>query len=213
MRKVIPTVFAHNKKEFDLRFRKLVKISRDIQIDFMDGKFVKSKGIRISDIPVLKRYGARFEAHLMMRNPEKYIEKLKEKGFSKIIFHVEAGDAEKIGDVIDLIKKNKMKAWIALNPGTGIKKILPFMGRVDGILFMGVYPGKEHQKFVNSVYRKIRNFRKENSRIKIQVDGGVNLESASRLKKIGVNYVNSGSFIFEAENPGKALSELKKKFN
>ena len=90
MREVIPTVFAMNKGEFDERLAKLVKISKKIQIDFMDGKFVDGRGVELRDVPNLRKYRSEFEAHLMVRNPEEWFEELKEKGFKKVIFHYES---------------------------------------------------------------------------------------------------------------------------
>lgn len=211
-RKIIPTVFAINKKEFDERFGKLIGASKELQIDFMDGRFVRAKGIQLKNVPNLKRKG-KFEAHLMVSNPEKWIEKLKLKGFSKVIFHVETMKNDKgIDEIIKKIKGLRLKCWIALNPGTSLKKIEEFLDRVDGVMFMGVNPGREKQKFVDGVYGKIKEFRKKNKRIKIQVDGGVSLKNIERLGKIGVDIVNSGSFVSGAKNPRKALMELRKKF-
>lgn len=213
MRKIIPTVFAHNKKEFDERFKKLIELKRDLQIDFMDGKFVGARGIGLKDVPNLKKYLVRFEAHLMVMNPEKWISGLKKKGFYKIIFHVESKKNDnEISKVIELIKKNNLECWISINPNTDIKRIADLLKKVDGVLFMGVYPGKEKQKFVNSVLGKIKKLRKINRKIKIQVDGGVNLITIGKLGKIGVNYVNSGSFVSGAEDSRKALKELERKF-
>ncbi len=212
-RKIIPTVFARNKKEFSERFRKLIALKRDLQIDFMDGKFVKARGIFLKDVPDLHRYKARFEAHLMVKNPEKYIDKLKSKGFKKIIFHYESiKDYDKIKRLIGKIKNKKMKVWIALNPDTKLSRIKYFADEVDGVLFMGVYPGKEKQKFVSEVYGKIRKLRKSNRKIKIQVDGGVDLSAAEKLRKIGVDCINSGSFVSDAKSPAKALMELERAF-
>lgn len=212
MTKIIPTIFARNKKEFNKRFKKLLKLNIDLHIDLMDGKFVKAKGILPKDIPNLKNYKIKFEAHLMTLNPEKYVAKLKNKGFKKIIFHYEAVNKNEILEIINMIKKNSMKAVIAINPPTQINNILPFINKIDSILFMGVFPGKEHQKFINNVYRNIRKLRRISKKIKIQVDGGVNLKIAGKLKEIGVNYLNSGSFISDSKEPKKALQELDKKF-
>src|SRR3989338_6887684 len=106
--KIIPTIFALNEEDFQHRFDKLIKISKELQIDFMDGKFVKSKSINFSIIPNLRKFKKhRFEAHLMTLHPEKYISILKKKGFKKIIFHFDTDDNVK---TIALIKKAKMKA-------------------------------------------------------------------------------------------------------
>ena len=118
---IIPTIFAHNKKEFSQRFQKLLPISKNLQIDFMDGKFVKSKSISLSNIPNLKKYKKNFEAHLMVKNPDNYLKKLKKKGFNKIIFHyISTNDSEK---TIKKIKQLKLSAWLAINPQVSIKKI------------------------------------------------------------------------------------------
>lgn len=209
MSHIIPTVFAYNKKEFNERFLKLIKISKNIHIDFMDGKFVKSRGVNLKNMPNLKIYKISFEAHLMCIKPEKYVNDLKKKGFKKIIFHYEAIKKKyKILKFISNVRNNGLKAIIAINPNTKVEKIKNFLNNVDGALVMGVNPGKEHQKFNIRVYNKIKRLKKFDKRIKVQVDGGVNLEIARKLKKIGVDYINSGSFVSDAEEPKKVLGEL-----
>ncbi len=211
--RIIPTVFALNKEDFYKRFNKLIGITNYLQIDFMDGKFVKAKSVKIEDVPDCHEYWGKFEAHLMARNPEKYIEKLKEKGFFRVIFHYEAlRNDNKIINLISEIKRNRMKAVIAINPSTGLDKILGFLDRVNGVLFMGVNPGKENQKFIFSVYEKIAELRKINRKIEISVDGGVNFSNIGKLRDLGVNYINSGGLISNSSNPKKMLKALKRAF-
>jgi len=208
--RIIPTIFAKNKSDFILRFNKLIKISKNLQIDFMDGKFVRSKGINLSAIPNLKKYKNNFEAHLMVKNPSSYIDKLKKKGFKKIIFHYSSLDNQKkIENLIIKIKKAKLSVFIAINPKVPVKKVAPFITSVNGILLMGVHPGKEHQKFISTTYNKIKELRKISKRITIQVDGGVNPAIVKKLKKSGLDIANSGSFISESKDPRKALAKLK----
>jgi len=210
---VIPTVFAQSKEEFDERFSRIVSVAKYIQIDFMDGKFVKTKGIRIEDVPDLRKYRVRFEAHLMVNRPERYLDNLKKKGFRKVIFHYEVlKDLDRIKRLIFEIKKRKIEAWIALNPSTHIEKIESILERIDGVLFMGVHPGREGQKFVDKVYKNIRKVKKIHKRTKIQVDGGVNLLNIGKLGKLKVNYVNSGSFIYLADDPKRTLGILERAF-
>ena len=213
MKKVIPTVFAKNKKEFKERFRKLIELKRGLHIDFMDGRFIKAKGMSVKDVPDLKKYGRNFEAHLMCSEPVKYVRDLKKKGFKKVIFHYEAvKDINKILGLILYAKSNGLKGIIAVNPNTKINKLKDLLKEVDSILLMGVYPGKEKQKFISKVYDKIRKLRNMNKKIKIQVDGGVNLTVAKKLRKLKVNIVNTGSFVSKAENPKEALRELERVF-
>lgn len=203
---IIPTIFAHNKKEFDERFKKLFPVSKNLQIDFMDGKFVPAHSVQINEIPNLKKYKNNFEAHLMCFNPEKYVRLAKENGFKKIIFHIEAtNNSEKI---IQQIKKEKMQAFVAINPETKIDKILPYLKKTDGVLFMGVHPGKEHQSFIPQVYKNIYELKKINKNIAVQVDGGVNEEVAKKLVNLKVDYLNTGSFVANAENPKEAFKML-----
>jgi len=209
MNPIIPTIFAKNKKQFLIRFHKLLPVSKDLQIDFMDGKFVKSKSVLISQIPNLKKYKNNFEAHLMVKNPIREIRFLKEKGFSKIIFHYEAVKKDKMMlKILSLTKKVALKIFIAINPETEIGEITPYLNLADGILIMGVHPGKEHQLLIPKTLKKIRELRRINKKIKIQVDGGVNEITASKLFKAGADYINSGSFISEAENPKASLGKL-----
>ena len=184
-------------------------ISKKLQIDFMDGKFVPEKSILIYQIPGLKNYDNEFEAHLMVKNPLREIKILKEKGFKKIIFHYESLVIEKkILKVIETIRKYSLICYIAINPKTEINNILPCLSKVDGVLFMGVHPGKEHQDFIPEVYKKISELRKINKNIKVQVDGGATPEVIKKLAKLDVNYINSGSYISDSKNPGEKLKFL-----
>ncbi len=213
MSKVIPTIFARNKKEFKDRFRKLIRLKRNLQIDFMDGKFVKIRGIDVGDLPDLRKYKIRFEAHLMCAEPVKYARELKKKGFRKVIFHYEALDnKDKVLGLVYYIRAMGMKVWVAMNPNTNFNVLEDILDYLDGVLIMGVYPGRENQKFNSKVYGKIRMLRKINRKIKIQVDGGVNLDNASKLSRIGVNFINSGSFVYNSENAEEAVRELERAF-
>lgn len=211
MNRVIPTVFATNKKDFALRFDKLVRISKHIQIDIMDGKLVKVRGIDLGDIPNLRKYGNKFEAHLMVKNPGEYTARLNEIGFRKIIFHYEAfWDVEKCIHLANKIKSLGIRAWIAINPETSVAKIVSLLEHVDGVLLMGVHPGREHQIISQRIYSKIAELRKRDRKVSIQIDGGVNARDIKLLRRAGADYFNSGSFISEANNPAKALKELER---
>ena len=210
--RIIPTVFALDRTEFLKRFEKIVKISEEIQIDFMDGEFVKAKSVNLKDIPNLKKYNEKeFEAHLMVNEPIEWIEGLKKKGFKKIIFHYESFDKDdELLELIDLIKKSKREVWMAINPDTDIREIEDFLEEVKGILLMGVYPGKEGQSFIQKTYGKIKRLKNIDENIKIQVDGGVNFNTIKKIKQAGADIVNVGGLVGKADNPKEILSLLKK---
>ena len=210
MTKIIPTVFAKTKQDFDKRLFKLIDISKEIQIDFMDGHFVNTKGITLADVPNLKNFNNKFEAHLMTNHPETWIKRLKNKGFHKVIFHYEAVENDnEIKKLVNDIHKLDMEAFIAINPGTHEAKIIDFLNIVDGVLLMGIYPGKEHQKLVFKIYLKLKSLREKNMKIPIQIDGGVNFFNAQRLSEEGATILNSGSLVAESEDPKEVLDELK----
>lgn len=210
--KIIPTIFALKEEDFQNRFEKLVAVTKELQIDFMDGKFVHYRFLNFSVVPDLKKFnGHSFEAHLMTFNPENYISVLKKKGFKKVIFHFEAcHDTEEIINLARKIRKNKMEAFLAVNPETNVPSYLLILKEFDGILFMGVHPGKEHQMFIYDILERVKEVKHFNKKILIQVDGGVNTSNISQIKRAGANLFNTGSFVSESANPRKALLKLKK---
>lgn len=213
MGNVIPTVFAHSAAEFKKRFARLVKISSAIQIDFMDSVFVPARSMPLSVVPNLRRYKARFEAHLMVANPERWIAGCREKGFKKVIFHVEALKSKEEGiRITKEIQKQKMKAMIALHADTPLEKINPFLNNVDGVLVMGIHAGKEHLPLAPNTARRVATIKKKMPKLWVQVDGGVNAGNVGRLAEAGVDAVNSGGFIADAQNPEEALRLLGEKF-
>ena len=209
---IVPTIFSLNKKEFKRRFEKIVKVSNKIQIDFMDGKFVPNKSLELKEIPDLKKYKKTFEAHLMVFHPEKWFKECKKKGFKRVIFHIEAvQNPEKI---IHLAKKIKLEVYVAINPSTPLKKIKKIIKekKGDGILLLGVHPGKEGQKLSSKIPRRVKKIKKIDKNILVEVDGGINKKTIHKFFKTGVNRLNSGSFVSTSENPKKQIEILKKSF-
>jgi ribulose-phosphate 3-epimerase len=209
MGEIIPTVFAKDRKIFMNRFRKVLIASRKIQVDFADGKFVPTTLVDINCLPSFSRQRVVLEAHLMVRNPEKYIESLRRKGFKKVIFHIEAVDSEDVASIIARIRALGMIPVVALKPETRItKKILAVVDSTRCVLLMGVYPGKEKQKLRKSVYGRIKTIKAHSKKIIVQIDGGVNIKTAKLLFKAGADTLHSGSYISESSDPKKALKEL-----
>jgi len=214
MTPIIPTILTKNKKQFEERFQKLTKFAKVIQIDFMDGKLVPEKSTPLSQIPNLKKTKVKFEAHLMIDHPLRQIKKLKQKGFKKILFHIESKDNPE--KTIQEIKKHHLEPWITINPPTPLNKLTPHLKKVKGVMFMGIKPGKEHQTFMPIVYKKISQLKKLSPQTKTQVDGGANKQVIKKLAKLGIDYINSGSYISSSKNPKQTFKELNmlyKKYN
>ena len=210
---VIPTVFAHTSSEFEKRFATVIKVARAVQIDFMDGVLVPAKSINLSDVPDLKRYMIDFEAHLMVAHPRTWIEACRDKGFKRIIFHVEACQNREQGiRIINRVRKHHMCPMIAINPETPLRQLTPFINLVEGALVMGVHPGKEHQSLWEGAAQRVALLKKKHPNLWVQVDGGVHDKNIASLTSAGVDAVNSGSFVSDAKNPKKALELLENNF-
>ena len=213
--KIIPTIFAKNKKEFDSKFLKLVRVSKDLQIDFMDNGFVKTRSVSLKELPSFRGKG-RFEAHLMVNNPENYIDELKKKGFFKILFHCESvRDLNELNRLVFLIRSRKMQACIVFNPKTDFNRIFDVLEKIhsglSGIMLMGHVSGVEGKPLDTNVIRRVINLKRMYNKVKIQIDGGVNDNNIIALKNAGVDIVNVGSFLSKARNPKEVLKLLREK--
>ncbi|MBI4272868.1 ribulose-phosphate 3-epimerase [Candidatus Uhrbacteria bacterium] len=165
-----------------------------VHIDVMDGKFVPNTcWCTPADYASLKIKNPQ-EIHLMVKNPEKQINAWKKAGAKRIVFHAEA--TNKSAALITAIRKLGMEAYIAINPPTSPEKLRLLASKVDGILVMGVHPGRAGQKFIPHVIQKIKSFRKKYSSLPITVDGGVTFENAAILLKSGATGLVSTSAVY-----------------
>jgi len=184
-----------------------------IHIDVMDGHFVPNltigpvvvKSIRkTTDLP--------FDVHLMISNPEKYIERFVDAGADILTVHIET--VENPLEIINKIRDLGCKAGLTLNPDTPFKKISEFVSEVDLVLIMTVYPGFSGQKFKEEVIPKISEARKKidsiGKDIYLEVDGGINDKTSILAKKAGADVLVAGNHVFKSKNYEKAISLLKK---
>ncbi|MGV8162028.1 MAG: hypothetical protein ACP5N2_01690 [Candidatus Nanoarchaeia archaeon] len=210
MGEIIPTVFCQDMKCFTKRFNRVSKISKKIQIDIADGKFVSVKSVEVNSISSFSRFHMSLEAHLMVNNPEKYVDALRRKGFKKIIFHVEAvADEDACLLLVDRITALGMIPVVAINPDTRLtKRVVDLILLTKFVLVMGVKPGKEKQKIHKSIFSRIKKIKSLSSKMIVQVDGGVNVKTAKLLFDAGADILNSGSYISESKDPKQALKEL-----
>ncbi len=209
--KIIPSVLAKNKKDFFKEWDKIAPLFSYVQVDIMDGKFVRNKSnIKPSDIKkITHKHG--LEVHLMVKDVAKYIhlwEKLN--NVKKIIWHYEA--EPKLDFILCLnnyLKKKKIKTGICLNPETPINKIAPLAKYFDTIQVMGIKPGAQGRSFHPNVLNKIRKIRKKYRQINISVDGGVNDKNYQKIKTAGANLLILGSYLQKAPDVKKALAKIK----
>ena len=175
-------------------------------LDVMDGSFVRNKSLMFDfKIPKNKKY----EAHLMIKNPKPWIKKNYKKVHT-IIFHIEPLKKEEISGLINLIKKNKRKVGIAINPRTSVNKINPFIKEIDTVLVMTVNPGKYGSKFIKKSLDKVKLLRKKYGRLNIEVDGSINDKTILMASRSGANKFVVGSYLQNSENVRNSIKELKK---
>ena len=181
--------------------KKLYNTSADyIHLDIMDGKFVENKTWTFGEIKKITSYSnLPLDVHLMVNNPEKYIEDYAMLNTTYLTFHYEA--VKDVDNMIELVKNYGLKVGIAINPETDEKLIYPYLSKVDEVLVMSVHPGKSGQTFIESTPDKIRNIKeeiiKQNAKTIISVDGGVNNETGLFCKEAGVDMLVSASYLHQ----------------
>ncbi|MCF2502872.1 ribulose-phosphate 3-epimerase [Dyadobacter sp. CY107] len=183
-----------------------------IHVDIMDGMFVPniSFGMPVCEA-VYKHATKPLDVHLMIEQPDRYLEAFKKAGANILTVHYEA--CPHLHRTIQHIKELGALPGVALNPHTPVEVLSEILGDVSLVLIMSVNPGFGGQKFIQNTYQKIAKLQalkeKFGYTFKIEVDGGVNLDNAPLLVKEGVNILVAGSFVFSAENPLKTIADLK----
>lgn len=182
-----------------------------IHCDVMDGNFVSKVTYDNKYIDTLnKKTIIPLDVHLMIEHPERHIDKYLDAGANILTVHYEAYTTRKeLVKDLDHIRGRGALAGVAICPGTEVNNVVDFLNHVDVILIMGVIPGKSGQDFIDNVYLKIRmldSIRKQfNFNFILAVDGGVTKEIAQELKKMGVDMIVSGTYIYESEQRKRAI--------
>lgn len=204
--KIIPSIIAKNNTELNERFLHVKNISKEFQFDFMDGKFVKNKSLMFDFVlPRDKKY----QAHLMIKNPFSWIEKNWKK-FDLFIVHVETSGKDFL-EVVRFLKSKNKKIGITISPRTRVSRIAEYLPFVSQVTVMTVTPGKYGARFLESNLKKVKEIRKLNKKVKIQLDGGINDRNISLIPK-DIDSVVLGSYLQNADYPKDAIKFLKKKF-
>lgn len=182
-----------------------------IHCDIMDGVFVPNISIGIPVIESLTKITKiPLDVHLMIVEPEKYIESFCSLGIDILTIHVEA--CRHLHRAVHQIKENNVKAGVSLNPHTPVNVLSEIISDLDLVLIMSVNPGFGGQVLIENSYKKIEELRKiidnSGSKALIQVDGGVDLSNARRLFDAGVNILVAGTTVFHAEDPASMVNSL-----
>ena len=186
-----------------------------LHIDVMDGAFVPNISFGFPICEALKECPIFKDVHLMINNPINYVERFIELNADLITFHIEAVKNKKqVKELINLVHSHGCAVGISIKPNTPVETILPYLKDIDLVLVMSVEPGFGGQKFMSVAIDKIRQLRQiidENCYdCYIQVDGGINEETANLCKQAGVDVLVAGSYLFASNNMKERIKLLKK---
>ncbi|MCB1117830.1 MAG: ribulose-phosphate 3-epimerase [Chlamydiia bacterium] len=207
MIKVCPSIFAGDFGKLAEEAKRCELAGADaIHFDIMDGHFVRNLSLSPKGLAAVNRATDLFmDVHIMVYNPFDYIEELIRSGADQITFHMEA--TENVAETLDFIRKCGIKAGLAYCPETSYSLIPKYLDKIDTLLLMTVNPGWGGQGFIEDVLDKVKFARKTiddlGLEIDIQVDGGINAETAKLCKAAGANNLVAGTYLFEGDMAAK----------
>jgi len=205
---IIPSIIARGQRELDSRISKVSRHFEWLQLDVMDGKFVKNKSLMFDfKLPKTK---CKYEAHLMMKNPLPWIEKNWGKVDTMIIHREVFEKKSELHEMIKIILSKDVKVGLAINPETKVNELEPFLDEIDLVLFMTVNPGHYGAAFLPKVLDKVKQLKlKHNFKGEIEVDGGINNKTIHATLRAGANRFVVGSYLQKAKNVGEFRETLK----
>jgi ribulose-phosphate 3-epimerase len=183
-----------------------------LHIDVMDGVFVPNISFGFPVLQAIRRHTTKvLDVHLMIANPDAYLEEFKKAGADILTVHYES--CTHLHRTISRIQELGMKAGVALNPHTPIEVLSEIAAQIDLVLIMSVNPGFGGQKFIDGATDKVARLKslrsKHHAHFLIEVDGGVNLSTGAKLAAAGADALVAGSFVFGSEKPVQTIAELK----
>ena len=211
MKKVIisPSILSADFANLERDIKSVETAGADwLHIDVMDGHFVPNITIGVPVVSSINKVTELpLDVHLMIENPDKYIEVFAKAGADILTFHIESNADVK--STIDLIKSFNIKAGLSIKPDTHADTVFPYLSDLDLVLVMTVEPGFGGQKFMPRCAEKIQIIRKNAPKgLIIQVDGGINAETARICTSYGANSLVAGNYIYKSENIKSAIESL-----
>lgn len=182
-------------------------------VDVMDGVFVPNISFGFPVIKAIQKIAKKpLDVHLMIVNPDQYVQAFKDVGAEILTVHIEA--CTHLHRSIQNIKNSGMKAGVAINPHTSISLLEDTISDIDIVCLMSVNPGFGGQKFIENTYEKIKKLKtliqQKNSKALIEIDGGVDLDNYKKLLDCGANVLVAGNTVFSSKAPIETISQLKR---
>lgn len=200
--------FLHLEKDVEL-----VNEHADLfHLDVMDGVFVPNISYGFPLVEAIAEKAVKpLDVHLMIVEPEKYVERFVKAGAAMVSFHVNA--TEKPAEVLKLIRSCGAKAGLVINPDLPVESMFPYLHLCDYVMLMSVFAGFGGQKFIEDTYARVRELKAEIERqgleIPIEVDGGVSVTNSKALTEAGVEILVAGSAVFKAHSPAEVIAAMR----
>lgn len=210
---IAPSILASDFANLQKEITMINESSADwIHVDIMDGVFVPNISMGLPVVHAVKKHAKKpLDVHLMIVQPERYIEAFREAGAEYISVHAEA--CVHLHRTIQQIKATGAKAGVALNPHTPVSVLSEIINDIDLVCMMSVNPGFGGQKFIPNTYKKISELaamiKSNNASVLIEIDGGVNQDNAKSLLDAGATVLVAGNFVFASSDPKGTITKLK----
>ena len=211
--KIAPSILAADFANLSRDCEIIDKSDADwFHLDVMDGVFVPNISFGMPIVSAIRKLTRKpLDVHLMITEPERYINKFVEIGSDIITVHIEA--TSKMDNILNQIAKSSIKSGIAINPDTPINELENYIEKVDLICLMGVHAGFGGQMFIEKTFERLIELKglikTKNSPTLIEIDGGVDNTNNEKLKSLGADVLVAGSYIFKSKDINKAISSLK----
>lgn len=212
--KIAPSMLAADFANLERDVEMVNKSQADwFHMDIMDGVFVPNISFGIPVLKAMAKHAQKpLDVHLMIVDPDRYIQTFADLGAAVLTVHAEA--CTHLHRTVQAIKSAGMQAGVALNPHTSISELEDIISDIDLVCVMSVNPGFGGQKFIENTYDKVRRLRAlcnaKNADVRIEIDGGVTSKNAAELVQAGADVLVAGSFVFSAENPTLTIKDLRR---
>ena len=209
--KLAPSILSADFAQLGAEVDRVAAEADLLHVDVMDGHFVPNLTIGPPVVEALRKHTDLFlDCHLMVDNPQVLLADFADAGADRCIVHVELGDPRPL---FDELRERNVGVGIVLNPETPVDNVLPYLGDVDLVLVMSVYPGWGGQQFIADVLDKVRVLRAEiddqRLAVEIEIDGGINIDTAPLAALAGVDILVAGSAVFHAADPLAAARDIR----